>query len=104
MSQAVQQAETRGGVQVSTVIALATHMQVQVLVCRRIGTVAMFMGVQLKAKGRAHSQRSHHQQSDTHQKFCPGGHRLNMSEILEADRHQRQDHDPSGMARSPGQT
>ena len=77
----MQQPQSRSGMGMTPVVALSTHVQMQVLV-RLITLVVVLMTVQLKTEGRSHRQGTHHQESDAHQKLGPGGHRLHMDQIL----------------------
>ena len=85
------------------VVALTTHMQMQVLMLV-ITLVMVFMAVQLQPESRSHRQGTHHQESNAHEKFRPGGHRLHVDQILEPDRDQGQEHHSCRMPCPPGQT
>ena len=83
-SQAMQQPQSRCGMGMAPVVALTAHMQMQMLV-GLVAIVMVFMAVQLQPKGRSHCQSTHHQQSNAHQKFRPGGHRFDVDQILKPD-------------------
>ena len=93
----------------AAVVALATHVQMQVLMAGVTLTVIMvlmvvLMAVQLQPEGRAHGEGTDHQQGDAHKELRPGGHGLNMSEVLDADGDQGENDDAGGMTGTPGQS
>ena len=62
--QAMQEAQTGGGVGMAAVIALAANVQVEMAVLP-LPVVMMLMGMQLQSKGCADRQGSNHQQRHT---------------------------------------
>ena len=98
---------------VASVVALAAHMQMQVLmagvsltvtVTVIVVLVVVLMTVQLQPEGRAHGEGTDHQQGDANKELRPGGHGLNVSEVLDADGDQGKNDDAGGMTGSPGQS
>ena len=70
---------------VATMIALATHVQVEVPMNRRT-VVMVLVAVQLESKSSTHRQATHHQQSNTHEEFSPCRHRFDVNDIFKDDR------------------
>ena len=101
--EAMEQTETGGGMDMPAVVALATHMQMEVLMGGSVVIMAMDMGVQLQAKGRAHGEDPNHQQSKTDEEFSPGGHGLEMGEVLETNGDEGKNDHTGGMAYTPCQ-
>ena len=101
--QAMEQTETGGGMDMPAVVALATHMQMEVLMGGSVVVMAMEMGVQLQAKSCAHGENSNHQQRNTDEEFSPGGHGLEMGKILEPNGDESENDHTGGMACAPCQ-
>ena len=101
--QTVQKPQSRCGMSMPAVVALTTHMQVQVMV-DFVTVVMVFMAVQFETEGGAHSQATDHQKRHTHQELRPGRHGLHMGQILDPDRDQCQHHNTDGVSSPPGQT
>ena len=66
--QTVQKTQSRRGMGMTAVVALTSHMQVQVLV-DFVTVVMVFMAVQFETEGGTHSQATDHQKSHAHQKL-----------------------------------
>ena len=101
--EAMEQAEAGGSMDMPAVVALPTHMQMEVLMGGSVVVMAMEMGVQLQAKGCAHGEDPNHQQRNTDEEFSPGGHGLEMGKILEPNGDESENDHTGGMACAPCQ-
>ena len=105
--QAMEQTQTGGGMDMAAVIALAAHVEMQVLVIGAAGVgvvvVVMVVAVELQPEGGADGEGTDDKQGDTHKEFSPGGHGLNMGEVLETDGDQGKNNNTGGMTGPPGQ-
>ena len=105
--QAMEQPQAGGGMDMAAVIALAAHVEMQVLVIGAAGVgvvvVVMVVAVELQPEGGADGEGTDDKQGDTHKEFSPGGHGLNMGEVLETDGDQGENNNTDGMTGPPGQ-
>ena len=63
--------------------------------------VVMVVAVELQPEGGADGEGTDDKQGDTHKEFSPGGHGLNMGEVLETDGDQGENNNTGGMTGPP---
>ena len=101
--QAMEQTETRGGMDVPAVVVLPAQMQVEVLMGGSVVVMTMGMTVELKTEGGANGEGPDDEESHPNKEFSPGGHGLHMGEILESNGDESESDNTGGMPCSPGQ-
>ena len=97
--QAMEQTQAGGGMDMAAVIAGA-HVQMHVLVIGAAGIgvvfVVMVVAVELQPEGGADGEGTDDKQGDSHE-FSPGGHGLNVGQVLETDGDQGENNNTGGM-------